>query len=402
MAGSKKGRRRFGNIRKRASGRYQARYIGPDGVERTAPTTFETERQAETWLTVVESEIIKGQWVAPEAGEVELGEYCQRWIAERKLAPRTRELYEGLFRLYIKPYLSRVMLGAVKPATIRNWRKRLLDAGTPEPQAVKTYVLLRAVLNTAVKEDGIIRENPCRIKGYDRYHTPERPIVTVEQVYRLADALPVRFRALVIVAAFSGLRWGELVALRRGDVNLAEGVVRVSRKLAELRHRMEFGPPKSEAGNRSVALPAATVAALRPHLLEFVNAEQDALVFTGHKGAVLRAGNFRRSVKWAVAVRTAGIPAGFHFHDLRHTGNNLAAASGASTRELMHRMGHSSMRAALIYQHATSERDREIAEGMDKRIAKAQGKKAVPKKATRKRKSDGPDDGTAGVLARVG
>jgi hypothetical protein len=83
MAGSKKGRRRFGNVRKRASGRYQARYIGPNGVERTAPTTFETERQAETWLTVVESEIIRGQWVPPEAGEVDLGEYCQRWIAER-------------------------------------------------------------------------------------------------------------------------------------------------------------------------------------------------------------------------------------------------------------------------------------------------------------------------------
>jgi integrase len=163
---------------------------------------------------------------------------------------------------------------------------------------------------------------------------------------------------------------------------------------------MEFGPPKSEAGVRAVVLPAAAVAALRPHMLAFVDAAQEALVFTGHKGAVLRTGNFRRSVNWADAVKKAGAPAGFYFHDLRHTGNNLAAASGASTRELMHRMGHSSMRAALIYQHATSERDREIAQGMDKRIAKTQGKKAAPKKATRKGKGD--DDGPAGVLARVG
>jgi integrase len=218
-------------------------------------------------------------------------------------------------------------------------------------------------------------------------------------VYRLADALPARFRALVIVAALSGLRWGELAALRRSDVDLVEGVVRVPRKLAALRHRMEFGPPKSEAGVRAVALPAAAVAALRPHLLEFVNAEQEALVFTGDKGGVLRTCNFRRAVNWA-AAKKAGAPAGFHFHDLRHTGNTLAAASGASTRELMHRMGHSSMRAALVYQHATSERDREIAQGMDKRIAKTQGKKATPKKAARKRKGD--DDGPAGVLARVG
>jgi integrase len=367
--------------------------------------TFETEKQAEQWLTIVESEIIKGSWVAPEAGEVELGEYGARWIAERKLAPRTRELYEDHFRLHVRPYLGGLMLGAIKPQTIRTWRKRLLDAGVTEPQAVKAYCLLRAILNTAVKEDAIIRENPCRIRGYDRYHTPERPVATVDQVYRLADEMPARYRALVLIAAFSGLRWGELAALRRVDVDLVEGVVRVPRKLAALRHRMEFGPPKSEAGRRVVALLAAAVAALRPHLLEFVDADQEALVFVGDMGGLLRTGNFGRSVRWAASVKRAGLPAGFHFHDLRHTGNNLAAASGASTRELMHRMGHSSMRAALIYQHATNERDREIAEAMDKRIAKQQGKKATPANAAkpkRRRKGDDPDDGTGGVLARVG
>ena len=103
-------------------------------------------------------------------------------------------------------------------------------------------------------------------------------------------------------------------------------------------------------------------------MLEFVAADQEALVFTGHLGGVLRTGNFRRSVNWAAAVKKAGAPAAFHFHDLRHTGNTLAAASGASTRELMHRMGHASMRAALIYQHATSERDRQIAAGIDDQV----------------------------------
>ncbi|MFY1687328.1 tyrosine-type recombinase/integrase [Plantactinospora sp. WMMB782] len=126
----------------------------------------------------------------------------------------------------------------------------------------------------------------------------------------------------------------------------------------------------------------------------------DAIVFTGEKGAVLRTGNFRRAVDWSAALRAAGMPAGFHFHDLRHTGNNRAAATGASTRDLMHRMGHASMRAALIYQHANSERDREIAAGMDRRIAKAQPK---PKKATRRRRNGtDPDDGPAAVPARAG
>jgi integrase len=391
---SKNGRRRFGNIRWLPSGRYQARYIGPDGIERKAPHTFETERQAGKWLTVMESEIIKGDWTAPEAGEVQLGPYGQKWIAERKLQPRTRENYEDLFRLHIRPQLGSLALGSVKPQSIRSWRKRLLDGGTSEPQAVKAYSLLRAILNTAVKEDEIIRQNPCRISGYDRYHTPERPVATVAQVLALADRMPARFSALIIVAAFSGLRWGELAALRRSDVDLAAGTVRVPRKLAALRNRMEFGAPKSEASNRTVTLPAAARSVLAAHLTEFTGEEPDAIVFTGDKGAVLRTGNFRRAVDWAAALRVSGMPAGFHFHDLRHTGNNLAASTGASTRDLMHRMGHASMRAALIYQHANSERDREIAAGMDRRIAKAQPKVKKTGKAKPTAKDGKPATGT--------
>jgi integrase len=400
LMANKKNHRRFGNVRKLPSGRWQARYVGPDGIERKAPTTFETERQGENWLTLVESEIIRGEWTAPDASEVKLDDYGQKWIAERRLEPRTRENYEDLFRINIRPYLGMLTLGSIKPATIRSWRKRLLDDDRPEPQAVKAYCLLRAILNTARREDKIIRENPCQIKGYDRYHTPERRTATVAQVYALASQMPLRFAALVIVAAFSGLRWGELAALRRCDVDLKAGTVRVPRKLAALRNRLEFGPPKSDAGTRTVALPEAALAALRPHMLTYVGAAPEAIVFTGDKGGLLRTGNFRRAVKWAKSVKAAGIVGEFHFHDLRHTGNTLASASGASTRELMHRMGHSSMRAALIYQHSTDERQREIADGMDRRIAGQTGKK--PRKSKRKKNGDDGDDGTAGNLARVG
>jgi integrase len=370
MAGTAS-RRRFGNVRKRGSGRYQARYVGPDGISRTAPGTFATERDAQRWLTVVESEILRRAWTPPEAGEVELGEYGERWISERKLAPRTRELYEDHFRLHIRPTLGHHMLGSIRPATVRAWRKRLLDAGVTEPQAVKAYCLLRAILNTAVKDDGFIRDNPCRMKGYDTYHVPERPVGAIDQVYRLAAEVPARFRSLILLAALSGLRWGELAALRRCDVDLDRSTVRVPRKLAALRRGMEFGPPKSQAGNRVVALPAAAVAELRTHLRDFVATDPGSLLFTGEKGGLLRTSNFRRAVDWSQAVKRSGLADGFHFHDLRHTGNNLAAAAGASTRELMHRMGHSSMRAALIYQHATSARDREIALGIEARLPNA-------------------------------
>ena len=223
-----------------------------------------------------------------------------------------------------------------------------------------------------MKEDEIIRQNPCRIKGYDGYHTPERPTATIAQVFALADAMPPRFSALIVVAAFSSLRWGELAELRRKDVDLDTGVVRVSRKLAVLVDHVEIGPPKSAAGIRVVVLPAVALEALKAHVAKYVGDQPEALIFTGAKGRHLRASTFGPAVRWRDTVAALGLP-GFHFHDLRHTGNNLAASAGASTRELMHRMGHSTVRAALIYQHATDERAREIAKRMDRRIARENG-----------------------------
>jgi integrase len=162
---------------------------------------------------------------------------------------------------------------------------------------------------------------------------------TIPQLVALSELVALRFRALVLFAAFTGLRWGELVAVRRCDLDLDTGTVRISRKFAELRDgRRVAGPPKSAAGVRIIALPAMLVDAMKRHLAEFP-AEDEELIFRGTLGAPLRRNNFRRSVRWSQSVVQAGLPAGFHFHDLRHTGNNLAAASGASTRELMHRMG---------------------------------------------------------------
>ena len=181
---------------------------------------------------------------------------------------------------------------------------------------------------------------------------------------------------LILAAAFTGLRWGELLALRRMDVDLAAGTIRVHRSIAQLRGgQLVPGPPKSRAGVRTVTVPGVLVDELQAHMAAFVAPADDALIFTGPKGATPRRGNWRVSVDWACQVKAAGLPAGFHFHDLRHTGNDLAAQSGASTRELMHRMGHSTMAAALTYQHATDQRAREIAARLNQVV---ESRKAEP------------------------
>lgn len=212
---------------------------------------------------------LRGEWSPPSATRITLAEYAQAWTAQRSLEPRTRELYESQLRNHIEPYLGRKTLDTITPQTIRNWRQQLVEAGRSATVAAKSYRLLRAVLNTAVKEDQLIAENPCRIPGYDKEVSPERPVGTIRMI-ALSELVAPRFRALVLLAAFTGLRWGELVAVRRCDLDLDAGTVRISRKFAELRDgRRVAGPPKSAAGVRVVALPAMLVDAVKRHLAEF-------------------------------------------------------------------------------------------------------------------------------------
>ncbi|MFF3015199.1 tyrosine-type recombinase/integrase [Streptomyces sp. NPDC057939] len=170
-----------------------------------------------------------------------------------------------------------------------------------------------------------------------------------------------------------GLRWGELIGLHRRDVDLEHRTVRVRRAVAELSNgQREIKAPKSAAGKGTVSIPGVILADLHEHLKRYAEAGPDGRVFVGAKGATPRRNHFNRL--WHKACREAGVK-GLHFHDLRHTGNTLAASTGASTRELMTRMGHSTARAALIYQHASADRDRLIADALSGLVKK--GRKAA-------------------------
>jgi len=185
-------------------------------VERKAPTTFAASKDAGAWLTIVHSEIIKGEWVAPEAGEIFPSAYVGRSIAKRKLRPRTRVVYESLWKLHIKPFLGGLGPAEIRPATVRAWRASLLRQGRSDGMAVRSYALLRTIHNTAVKHDEILSKNPCRTPGFDQWTVPERLTATVTQVDALASVVPARFRALVVCG---GVPWPSLV--RAGWPSLA-------------------------------------------------------------------------------------------------------------------------------------------------------------------------------------
>ena len=162
---------------------------------------------------------------------------------------------------------------------MRRWRKDLLDTGVTEVTVAKAYRLLKAILNTAV-DDGLIRRNPCRIKGAGQEKSAERPVLTVPQVYALAAATDERYRVLVLLAAFTSLRWGELAALRCSDIDAQARTVRVTRQLNERDGGgFRFGPPKSEAGVRIVAIPELITPDLTVHIMTYARPGDDGLVF---------------------------------------------------------------------------------------------------------------------------
>jgi integrase len=350
-------RRRFGRIRKLPSDRWQARYSLPNGREISAPETFTTKTAAERWLAGIETDLARGQWVDPANGQSTLEAYANTWLRGRPdLKVRTRELYDWLLGKYVLPQLGYVPLGKLSPPVVRAWHAELVRTAAPTPTR-QAYSLLRAMLNTAVSDELLLR-NPCTVRGAGVSRSGERTVATVAQVNALAEAMPPRYRMLVLLAAWSGARWGELVALSRDSLDLERGTLTINRQYVELRDgSLVLDTPKTAAGVRTVHIPPHLMPELQQHLATWTT-PSSSVIFPNSKEQPIRRASWR-SV-WLLARDKAELPQ-FRFHDLRHTGNTLAAATGASTKELMARMGHASMRAALIYQHATADRDAAIA-----------------------------------------
>jgi len=259
-------------------------------------------------------------------------------------------------------------LSSIDVLAVRSWLASLQDQGVSASTRAKAYRLLSRILGAAV-EAGYLLRNPCAVKGAGQERAPEMRFATVAQVAALADAIGPRYRALVLVAAYGGLRWGELVGLRVKRVDLLHGRVTVAEQMAEVNGRLLPGPPKTEAGRRTVTLPAAAAVALAEHLAEFAEPGPEGLVFPAPEGGYLRRSNFRRRW-WLAATKVAGVE-GLRFHDLRHSAATLALAAGANTRELMERMGHTSPAMALRYQHVMAGRDQAIAAALDELVQAA-------------------------------
>jgi integrase len=366
MAARKRRPQGSGSVRQLPSGRWQARYRDADGSLTPAPVTFDTKLDAGAWL----ADYVEGVAATPQRRQdPPLAAYVSDWLASRDIKPRTRAHYRHLLESMILPELGKLRMSRISPVRVRTWYAGL-DAARPTLRA-HAYGLLRTIMATAVAED-VVATNPCRIRGAGTSRTRHQPkIASLPEIEIIAETMPARYRPMVLLAAWCGLRFGELAELRRGDVDLDAGVLRVSRGVARADGEVIVGDPKSEAGTRTVSIPPHLLPALEAHLDAHVARSPGSLLFPARHGGHLAPSTLYRA--WYPARAAAGRP-DLRFHDLRHTGATLAAATGATLADLMARMGHSTPAAAMRYQHAVADRDKAIGEA----LSAFAGEKVVP------------------------
>ena len=367
-------KRDFGTIRKRANGRWQAYYMGPDQAFHRAPSTFDAKVDAEAWLAAERRLMQNDEWSPSKSRRAKVvrstemfGPYAEAWLEQRELKPRTRALYRRLLDRFILPAFAEVSLRDITPQVVRTWHSGL-DSSRPTQRA-HTYSLLRSILSTAVTDE-ILASNPCRVRGAGsakRVRSIEP--ATLAELEVLLEKIPAPYRALVLIGAWCGLRFGEVSELRRKDVDLKAKTIHVKRGVVRIGKEVTVGKPKNIAGVRDIAVPPHLLPILEQHLKEHVALGREALLFPSVKDPDVQVHTNTLRRHWLKARLAAGRP-DLRVHDLRHTGAVLAAQSGATLAELMARIGHSTPQMALRYQHVARGRDAEIAARMSKEAKK--------------------------------
>lgn len=374
------GKSGFGSVRKLPSGRWQARYTGPDLAVHTAPTTFVTKADAQGWLAK-ERVLISGQeWTPPKVrteraalAETQrrartLATYAESWLASRvtssgaPLRPSTRAGYRNALDNHIVPTFGDLPLDEVTTSAVRTWRGEFAVNGR-DAAGAKAYALLKAVLQTA-EDDGLITRNPCRLKGASQAPKRHESIaLSPAELAALAEAMPERWRALTLVSGWCGLRIGEAAGLRHCDVNLENGLLRIVQTAQYIGSppQLVIGPPKSARGMRVVHMPKHVTAALREHIDGKEGWKPKDLVWTRSDGQAISRHTTLSAFR--TAARSIGRD-GMVWHDLRHTANTLAADAGASQATLQARMGHADPKVSAIYLHTSTSHDRNLADAL--------------------------------------
>jgi integrase len=349
----------------RRSEHYRVRYRDPLGRSRSR--TFRRKADAERYAREVEVDKDRGHWIDPRGADMPLATWVEIYLSlARSLAPTTQQTYRRDLYHYVLPRFGAVRLGRLSAEEIEQWLNDEMAGGLAPSSVHRHYRTLRRVLQTAVEKDRIL-SNPCDKVRPPKIPRTEMAALTWEQATALADAHSDRFRPMIYLAIDTGMRWGELVGLRRKSIDVVRCKVRVVEQLV----RLEDGewvkrPPKTDAGRRTVTISSSVAEMLAEHLERFVDPEPGALVFPNRAGHPLSHSSFQTH-HFRKAQEASGVYC--RFHDLRHTSVALAIAEGAHPKAIQTRMGHSSITVTLDrYGHLFPELDEAIATAFDARF----------------------------------
>jgi integrase len=364
---------------------YRVRYRDPAGSQRSR--VFARKADAQRFLNETETAKARGTWTDPSLGKVLFRDWLGEWWATTtNLRASTRERDESLLRRLALPRFGDASLAAISQRDVRAWVAELSARGLAPATVQKAYQLLGKVMGAAV-DAGMLAQSPCRRVPLPKLEREEMRFLTPAEVAILAEAIRPRYRALVLVGAYGGLRIGELAGLRRSRVDLLRGTVQVAEIVVEVRGVLHIGPPKTRASRRMVGLPRFVVEELAAHLAE--PSATEAFVFTAPEGGPLRLHGFRARV-WRPAVTAAGLD-GLRIHDLRHTAVALWIAAGAKPKEVSTRAGHASVSFTLDrYGHLYPEADAALRDRLDALYGGAQPAPTSPVVRLPRRPGRGP------------
>lgn len=356
--------------------RYRARYVGPDGTEKSKSFPDRQKRFAEQWLAHIEADMSRGQYIDPKTAQTTFQQYAERWLAGQTTDVSTRDSAERYLRLHTYPHIGTRPLSSFKPEHVRKWLRELEDKGVPGTHAVHIYATTRKILSAAV-DDGYLARNPCSARS-GRPPTREPKRVTPwlpERVLTVRAALPPRFRATTDVAGGCGLRQGEVFGLAEDALDFETATVHVVRQIKLIRGRPVFAPPKCNK-TRDTPLPTAVADSLRAHMAQFEPVKvtlpwktldgpsvTHALIFTGAGGAALRRKDFNARY-WKPALVAAGVlpqpgkgerpeAAREHgMHALRHFYASVLMEAGENVKVVSEYLGHADPAMTLrVYAH---------------------------------------------------
>ncbi|MEX1043472.1 MAG: tyrosine-type recombinase/integrase [Acidimicrobiia bacterium] len=348
--------------------RWQVRYIDPQGKERSK--NFARKVDAEKYLHTVEVQKIRGEWTDPAAGKTRFGEWAIQVDATRpNRRDSTRARDSSQLRNLILPTFEDAELGAVQPSEIRAWIADLQDQGYAPATIGKAYQILSRAFRVAVA-DGLIARTPCREIKLPKDDRDEKRFLTASEAEHLADAIDPRYRAMILTGTYTGLRFGELAALRTNDLDMLRRTLRVDEQLSRQGSwKMVAGPLKSKKAYRTIGIPAFLCEELAAHLAQYPS-ESD-FVFSHAQGGPLDYNRFRRR-HWNPAVE-ASVGSPCTPHDLRHTHVAMLIAENQSPRYIADRLGHESTRTVLdVYGHLYEGIDEAAMEGLDRLRSEAQ------------------------------